>query len=145
MIHYAVADKPLGPYWLPDDPTLFRGLMSPYVIYLVHDEGQVMLIPTIFKQEEKSFCNPGPVPIGAGDVPRLSFERERFGIGPSMPVRQAANKPEKLEVCFPARLRGYISGSLAVVDPLRVNTPEAQPKDVAKGETRSRSPTPRFV
>ena len=27
MIHYAVADKPLGPYRLPDDPTLFRGCM----------------------------------------------------------------------------------------------------------------------
>lgn len=115
MIHYAVADKPLGPYRLPEDPTLFRGNASPYVIDLVHDGGEVLVTSTMFKQQGAKFD-----------------DRARCGLIPAMPIRQAKDHPDKLEVCFPEKLRGCFPDTLAVIEPLRVNNPLPGLQDVAK-------------
>lgn len=48
MLHYAVADKPEGPYTMPEDPTVFRGYYCPYVIHPVTINGQVEMISTMF-------------------------------------------------------------------------------------------------
>ena len=115
MIHYAIADNPLGPYRMPEDPTLFRGSFSPDVIGPVEEEGQVMLTCAMNKQQGEE-----------------SRGRSWGGIIPAMPVRLAEGKSDKLEVCFPDRLRRYFSESLAVLDQLRTNTQEEQTNDVAK-------------
>ncbi len=92
MIHYAVADKPLVPYRLAADPTLFRGNASPYVIDLVHEAGEVLVTTTMFKQQGARFD-----------------DRERCGLMPAMPIRQAKDNPDKLEVGFPEKLRNSVS------------------------------------
>ena len=115
MIHYAVADNPLGPYHLPEDPTLFRGYISPYVIDLLHDGQEVLVTTSMFKLQGKSFD-----------------DRERCGLMPAMPIHQAANNKEKLEVCFPEKLRGIFNKRISVIDPLLVNNPLPGFRDVEK-------------
>ena len=119
MIHYAVADQPLGPYRLPADPTLFRGNASPYVIDLVHEAGEVLVTTTMFKQQGARFD-----------------DRERCGLMPAMPIRQAEHNPDKLEVGFPEKLRKYFADPLTVIEPLRVNNPLPELQDVAKQGNR---------
>lgn len=104
MIHYAVADNPLGPYHLPKDPTLFRGYFSPYVIDLLLENGEVLITTTMFKQQGKG-----------------SDARERCGLMPAMLVRQAESNEEKLEVYFPENLRGIFNKKISFVEPLLVN------------------------
>jgi len=115
LVHYAVADKPLGPYRLPEDPTLFRGYISPYVIDLVHDAGEVLVTTTMFRQ-----------------LSTRPDDRERAGLMPAMPIRQATGNPDKLEVGFPDKLRKYFADPLAVIEPLRVNNPLPEFQDVVK-------------
>ncbi|MCX6873613.1 MAG: hypothetical protein NTW21_07370 [Verrucomicrobia bacterium] len=115
MIHYAVADAPLGPYRLAGDPTLFRGGASPYVIDLVHEGDEVLVTSSVFKQQGEKFD-----------------DRARYGLIPAMPIRQAKGHPDKLEVCLPKKLRGQFPDSLAVIDALRVNNPLPELQDVAK-------------
>jgi len=115
MIHYAVSDKPLGPYHLGKDPTLFRGNASPYVIDLVHDGEQVKVATTMFRQKGPGF-----------------YDRERCGLMPAMPIRQAANDPEKLQICFPEELRKYFNKNLPLVNQLIVNNPLPGFQDVVK-------------
>ena len=115
MIHYAVADSPLGPYRLPDAPTLFRGCMGPYVIDLVHEAGGVLVTSTMFKQGGAKFD-----------------DRQRCGLMPAMPIRQTKDNQDQLEVCFPGKLRKYFPEQLAVIDSLRVNNPLPGLQDVVK-------------
>jgi hypothetical protein len=51
---------------------------------------------------------------------------------PAMPMRQAIGHPEKLEVCFPEKLRRHFADTLAVIDSLRVNNPLPEFQDVVK-------------
>lgn len=118
MIHYAVADKPLGPYRMPKDPTLFRGYFSPYVIDFIYEGDEVLVATTMFKQQGSNYD-----------------DRERCGLMPAMPVRQAANDPEKLEVCFPRKIRNYFKNEVPVIDQQRVNNPMDGMKDVDKKGT----------
>ena len=115
MIHYAVADAPLGPYRLAADPTLFRGGASPYVIDLVHEGGEVVVTSTLFKQQGEKFD-----------------DRARCGLIPAMPIRQAKDDPSKLEVGFPNKLRREFSETIPVIQPLRVNNPLPELHDVTK-------------
>ena len=115
MIHYAVADNPLGPYHLPEDPTLFRGYISPYVIDLVHDGEEIVVTTTMFKQGGEDFD-----------------DRVRCGLMPAMPIRQAANNKEKLQVYFPDKIRNYFEIKVPISDRLRVNNPLAGFQEVEK-------------
>lgn len=117
MIHYAVADNPLGPYHLPEDPTLFRGFMSPYVIDLIREGREVLVSTTMFRQKGEHFD-----------------DRERCGLMPAIPIRQVADNEEKLEVCFPEKLRGYFNTRIPAIESLKVNNPLPGLNDVRKDQ-----------
>jgi len=115
MIHYAVADHPLGPYRLPKDPTLVQGQFSPYVIDFARVGRRVMVVCNMFCQK--------------GDRPDAAV---RGGLLPAMPVRPAKTNAQKLEIHFPQQIRPYFKRQLTLADRLRVNNPEHPPLDVSK-------------
>ncbi len=115
MIHYAVADHPLGPYRLPGNPTLFQGQFSPYVIDFARAGRRVKVVCSMFRQKGERHD-----------------AAERGGVLPAMPVRQARSNPRQLEVLFPDELRAQFKRRPALVNPLRTNDPWYPPLDVRK-------------
>jgi len=115
MIQYAVADHPLGPYRLGEDPTLLQGQFSPYVIDFARVGRQVMVVCNMFCQK--------------GERPDMAV---RGGLLPAMPVRQARTNPEKLEIHFPRQIRPLFKRREILAGPLRVNNPEHPAVDVRR-------------
>lgn len=115
MIHYAVADRPLGPYRLPEDPTLFQGRFSPYVIDFARIGRGVKVVCNMFLQKGARWD-----------------DAERGGVLPAMPIRQAKSNPPRLEVLFPNALRSYFKRRPALVSRLRVNDPWHPSPDVRR-------------
>ena len=85
----------------------------------MHEAGDVLVTTTMFKQQGTKFD-----------------DRERCGLMPAMPIRQAKDNPDKLEVGFPDKLRKYFAEPLAVIEPLRVNNPLPELQDVVKQGNR---------
>ncbi|MCY2932409.1 MAG: hypothetical protein NTV86_23520 [Planctomycetota bacterium] len=115
MIQYALADHPLGPYRLADDPTLLQGQFSPYVIDFARVGRRVMVVCNMFCQH--------------GDRPDAAT---RGGLLPAMPIRQARGNPGKLEIHFPRTIRPLFHRRPRLVAGLRVNNPEHPHPDVKR-------------
>lgn len=99
-LHYAVADHPLGPYTMPEQPVLFRGMYVPYVINPVEHEGELMMMSTMF--------------IWHGDA--QGSYRTWGGLLPAMPIVYDG----VLKVLFPQKLMKYYPNEL----PLEYNLPQ---------------------
>ncbi|MCY2926349.1 MAG: hypothetical protein NT031_13080, partial [Planctomycetota bacterium] len=115
MIRYALADHPLGPYRMGDDPTLLQGQFSPYVIDFARVGQRVMVVCNMFCQQ--------------GERPDMAV---RGGLLPAMPVRQARGKPGKLEIHFPGQLRRLFKRRAILPGPPRVNNPDLPATDVTR-------------
>lgn len=70
QIHYAVADHPLGPYTLAEQPCMFRGMYSPFVIDPVEQNGKPYLLSTMFRYHD----TPADPRMHGGLLPALPLE-----------------------------------------------------------------------
>lgn len=93
MMHYAVADRPEGPYTLPEDPSLWRGYYCPFVINPVLQDEKLVLMSTMFVWHPDAETG----------------HRAQGGMLPAMPLvydgRVKALFPEKLMAYYPKRVQ----------------------------------------